>query len=148
MAVLLRKIRSFLRVPVSTKLLFLEAFFASAYVKATLLFFPFKKVAGWLGSAHGADATELNAQQRALVRQIDFSIRLCQRYAPWPTECYTTSLTAKKMLRRRKIGSVLYFGFGKDEHGKLKGHAWLKCGDMVVTGHCDFSQYQVHSSFS
>lgn len=148
MAVLLRKIRSFLRVPVSTKLLFLEAFFTSAYVKATLLFFPFKKVAGWLGSAQAADATELSMQQRVLVKQIDFAIRLCQRYAPWPTECYTTSLTAKKMLRRRKIGSVLYFGFGKDEQGKLKGHAWLRCGNMVVTGHCDFSQYQVHSSFS
>lgn len=148
MTVLLRKIRSFFKIPVSTKLLFLEAFFTSGYVKVALLFFPFKKVAGWLGNVTTNDRQDLTQDERRLVKEIDFAIRLCQRYAPWPTECYTTSLTAKKMLKRRKIASVLYFGFGKDEAGKLKGHAWLKCANIVVTGFADLSQYQVHSSFS
>ena len=52
------------------------------------------------------------------------------------------------LLKRRKVPSTLYFGFGKDEHNKLKGHAWLQCSGIIVTGFCDFSQYQVHSSFS
>ena len=51
LGVLLRKTKSFLRLPGSAKALFAEAVFTSAYVKATLLLLPFKKVAGWLGTS-------------------------------------------------------------------------------------------------
>ena len=145
---LLKKTKSFVSIPWSTKLLFAEAIFTSAYVKITLLFFPFGKVTRWLGSIqeHPADITM--PDKINLIKKIKFAVQLCNKYMPWPTECYTSSLTAKIMLKRRKLPSILYFGFCKDENGRLKGHAWLQCSEMIVTGFCDFSQFQVNLSFS
>ena len=145
--VLLRKIRSFITTSWTTKLLFAEAVVTSAYVKITLLFLPFRKIAGWLGSQADPQAASLPEAQLGMIEKIRFAIKLCDRYTPWPTECYTRSLTAKIMLKRRKIASTLFFGFSR-EQGEMKGHAWLKSSGIVVTGFCDFSKYNVHSSFS
>ena len=134
--------------PWATKCLFAEAIFTSAYVKALLLFFPFRKITPWLGSVQSQNAAVPVPGKMHLVNKIKFAVKLCDKYTPWPTECYTRSLTAKIMLKRRKLTSILYFGFRKDEQGKLKGHSWLQCAGTTVTGFCDFSKYQVHSSFS
>jgi hypothetical protein len=145
---LLRKIKSFAAIPWATKWLFAEAVFTAAYVKTTLLFLPFRKVALWLGSLKDQPDVQTAPDQQHLVKKISFAVKLCDRYTPWPTECYTRSLTAKIMLKRRKLPSTLYFGLRKDETNSLKGHAWLQCSGITVTGFCDFSQYQVHSRFS
>jgi hypothetical protein len=145
---LYRKTKSFIGIPLSTTLLFAEAAITSAYVKTVLLFFPFSKVANWLGTFTAQPIDIAIAENNDLVKKIKFAVRLCTRYMPWPVECYTSSLTAKIMLKRRKLASILYFGFYKDEGGSLKGHAWLRCSEIIVTGFCDFSKYQVHSSFS
>jgi len=145
---LLKKIKSFTAVPWSTKWLFMEAVFTAAYVKATLLFLPFRKVALWLGPLNDQPDVPTTPEHQNLVKKISFAVKLCDRYTPWPTECYTRSLTAKIMLKRRKLPSTLYFGLRKDEKNSLQGHAWLQCSGITVTGFCDFSQYQVHSRFS
>jgi len=146
--ILIRKINSFYSIPVATKWLFVESLITSAYVKCALLFLPFRVVAGWLGQG-SAGHVEAGARAEDLwIEKVKNAVRLCDKYAPWPTECYTRSLTAKIMLRRRKVASTLFFGFGRDPGGELKGHAWLKSSGRVVTGFCDFSKYEVHSSFS
>lgn len=143
-----RKIRSFLSISFSGKLLFIEAVFTSAWVKMTLLFFPFGKVAKWLGSANGHIHENKSAEDKGLVKKVQFALKLCDRYTPWPTECYTQALTAKILLRRRNIPGVIYFGFRKNENNQLMGHAWFKSTGEIVTGFCDFSLYTVHSSFT
>jgi len=144
----LKKIKSFAAIPWPVKWLFAEAVFTAAYVKVTLLFLPFRKVANWLGTVKNKPAHNSIPKELNLIKKISFAVKLCDRYTPWPTECYTRSLTAKIMLKRRKLPSTLYFGFRKDEKNSLSGHAWLQCSGVTVTGFCDFSQYQVHSFFS
>ncbi len=143
-----RKIKSFLSIPGYSKLLFAEAIFTSAWVKITLLFFPFSKVAKWLGKANEHNPEDNSTDEISKVKKVQFALKLCDRYVPWPTECYTQALTAKLLLKRRNIPGIIYFGFRKNDQGKLMGHAWLKSEGIVVTGFCDFSLYTVHSSFS
>ena len=143
-----QKIKSFAAIPWSTRWLFAEAVFTAAYVKATLMFLPFRRVARWLGHSTNQNDEHAVPMHANLVKEIGFAIKLCDRYTPWPTECYTKSLTAKIMLKRRQIPSTLYFGLRKDDQDGLKGHAWLHCSGITVTGLCDFSQYTVHSCFS
>lgn len=128
--------------------MFAEAVITSAYVKFTLLFLPFRKVAGWLGTPRQEVLHNDLAGKSELIEKIRFVVRLTDKYTPWPTECYTKSLTAKIMLRRRQLASTLFFGFRKDRQGGLKGHAWLQCAGITVTGFCDFSKYEIHSQFS
>jgi hypothetical protein len=142
------KIRTFIRLPLSTKWLFLEALFTSAWVKLSLSFFPFKKVLIWLGGMQTESDTIANAQTLDTRQQIKTALVLCNKYALWPTECYTLSLTGKLLLKRRKITSTLYIGFRKDEKGKYKGHAWLRANDTYISGFKEARDFQVHSMFS
>ena len=146
--VLFGKIKKFTVLPFALKLLFAEAVIISACVKATLLFLPFRKITLWLGKPGGTHKINNREEGVSLARQLRAVITLCDKYTPWPTECYTRALTAKIMLRRRNIDGTLYFGFQKDSNGQMAGHAWLTSCGIIITGFCDFSKYEVHSCFS
>jgi hypothetical protein len=42
-------------------------------------------------------------------------------------------MTARKLLMKKHISSTLYLGVGKD-NDQMIAHAWLRCGNMYVTG--------------
>lgn len=58
--------------------------------------------------------------------------RICNKTS-WESKCLVRALTAQKLLKRKKIHSTMYLGCKMDE-GKMVAHAWLRCGEMYVTG--------------
>jgi len=145
---LLRKGKTFLFLPLRVKWLFIEALYTSAWVKLSLSFFPFKKVMGWLGKPQIETTATANPQTIATRKEVKRALELCNKYAPWPTECYTLSLTGKLLLQRRHIDSTLYIGFRKDEYNAYKGHAWLRANDMYISGYKESVGFTIHSLFS
>ena len=145
---LFRKIKTFAGLPPAVKLLFAEALFTSALVKLTLKFFPFKKVLNWLGNVQQQSGYEANSETLLIRNQVKRALVLCDRYALWPTECYTLSLTGKLLLKKRNISSTLYIGFCKENDSKIKGHAWLRANDTFISGYREARGYTVHSTFS
>lgn len=142
-----KKINSFVQWPFNKKALFFEALFTSAWVKITLKFFPFKKVLAWLGTVNKESELTANAETLLFRKQVNNILQLCNKYALWPTECYTLSLTGKLILKRRKIASTLYIGFLKEESGKYKGHAWLRANDTYISGLNEAKGFTVHTLF-
>ncbi len=143
-----RKARTFYHLPLRLKLIFFEAFFTSAWVRLSLSFFPFRRVLGWLGSS--GSETPLTEEPESLeVRlQVARALRLCNRYAPWPTECYTLALTGKLLLRRRGVASTLYIGFKKSTSSNYEGHAWLRAADRYISGYPESQAFTVNYFFS
>jgi hypothetical protein len=64
---------------------------------------------------------------------------------PWRAGCLEQAIAAKAMLRRRGIASTLYLGVTRDPVG---AHAWLRVGDVNVTGGRDVARYAVVASFA
>ena len=58
--------------------------------------------------------------------------RICTKTS-WESKCLVRALTAQKLLKRKKIHSTMYLGCKMDE-GKMVAHAWIRCGEMYVTG--------------
>lgn len=134
--------------PKGNKLLFAEALITSAYVRFTLSFLPFKIVKGWLGKTNIRPDVELSSAQILQIKKTYHTLKLCDKYAFWKTECYTLALTGKILLRRRDIPSTLYIGWKKN-NDKYEGHAWLKtANDAVISGNMDLTQFQVNAFFS
>ncbi|EDM37300.1 hypothetical protein PBAL39_09161 [Pedobacter sp. BAL39] len=131
-----------------TKLLFIEALVISGWVKICLLFFPFNSIMGWLGNVHVESSFTKEDETLMLRREIKSAIGLCRKYAPWPTECYTMSLTGRIMLRWRKLSSTIYIGFKKEESGKYMGHAWLRANDLYISGYKESAGFTVNFIFS
>lgn len=70
--------------------------------------------------------------------------RICNKTS-WESKCLVRALTAQKLLKRKGIHSTMYLGCGLKD-GKMVAHAWLRVGQMYVTGG-DGSEYSVVDKF-
>jgi len=54
------------------------------------------------------------------------------------------------MLSRRGISATLYLGVARDENdpGAMAAHAWLRCGEVILTGAGGVERFSAISSFS
>jgi len=123
-------------------LLFAEAFLSLARARIMLLFRPFNKILPVLKD----DAVPTTQPDIALLELIQISIARAAAKSPWRTECFEQALAARMMLKKRGIATTTYFGVLKN-NDKIEAHAWLKCGDFVVTGWKKIEFYTVLSSY-
>ena len=144
---LLHKIKTLANLPFDTMGLFVKAVFISAIVRFTLLFLSFRKVLRWLGTAQKETSQHLNEAQQQYAQKVKSALWLCNKYTPWKTECYVQALTARILLRQRNVPSTIYIGFLRTAE-QMKGHAWLRSGNLIVTGNKGHTTFQVHSFFS
>lgn len=148
MAVLLRKLKTFHRLPWSVLLIFFKALAISAFIKFMLVFLPFNKVLRYLGKVGSETSTNDNEASVVYVKKLKTAMKLCKKYTVWYTECYSLALTAKILLALKGAESTLYIGFRKDINNKYEGHAWLRSGSIIVTGNINLPSYQVQSFFA
>lgn len=53
---------------------------------------------------------------------------------PWRSDCLVQALAARRWLAREGLRSDLFVGVRGTTSNAVEAHAWLKCGDRVVTG--------------
>jgi len=58
------------------------------------------------------------------------------------------AMTGKVMLRRRGIPGTLYLGLAKDGDSALSAHAWLRCGERILSGGPTHDQFTVIAHFA
>lgn len=56
-------------------------------------------------------------------------------------------MAAQAMLRRRGIGTTLYYGAMTSPEGQLQAHAWLQSEDGGVVGHEAAPAYNVLATY-
>ena len=143
-----RKLSTFFHQPNDVKLLFARAIITSAIVKSALVFIPFSKIKHVLGNPNIESKTECSEETAIYLRKVQTALRLCNKYTPWETECYTLALTGKILLKRKNIISTLYFGFRKNKKDEYEGHAWLRSGSVIISGNKNLPTYQIQSYFT
>ena len=135
---------------------FFEAIAISAIVRFTLSYLAASFRLRWMGKSIPPDSAlltsisenDISMECREKLMRVKTAVARCNRYAPWNTECLTQALTAKQMLNRRKVDSLLIIGFRKDAEGEIGGHAWLKVGPYFITGYRpDLDEYVVNGQF-
>jgi hypothetical protein len=145
---LLRKWESFRSTEPMARRLFVKAWLTSGFVRFTLRFLPFSRVLAWKGSP-GVECPEVPHPDSLRFRlALKRALVLCDRYAPWGTECYTRALTGKILLNRAGLPGTVYVGFSKKPDGRYEGHAWLRSYDSCLTGADQMHLYTVHTFYT
>lgn len=121
--------------------LFLLACFVSAKCSLITSIYPIRKYAQMLGEMNLESPLILSKDQEASIVMIRRTILRVNRYTPWKQTCFTKAFTAKILLSRANISSTLYLGVAKDSSNNLIAHAWLRCGDQIITGREQMSKY-------
>ncbi len=141
----LRKLLTLPRVDIG---LLLEAALMLGVARLAIALIPFRHVAPWLGVRQSATpAAPLLEAHACLAKRIGWAVHTAAGHLPWQAVCLPQAIAAKFMLRRRGFASTLYLGVSRDDMG-FKAHAWIRAGDVIVTGYQDMQRYTVVSSFA
>ncbi len=134
----------FLRLPVGSKVLLLEAWITLGLSRSMVLTLPFRWIAPGL-RARLPESAQTYGQAQA--QAVGWALRVASKYTPWNSNCLAQAIAGKRMLHRRKLSSTLVLGVRKGEQDELEAHAWLDCGSITLTGGHDHAGYSVMSSF-
>jgi hypothetical protein len=69
--------------------------------------------------------------------RLSWAIGAAAARVPWRSDCLLQVMAADRWLRRCGMQPEFFLGVAKDAAGQLEAHAWLRCGDAMVTGAVD-----------
>jgi hypothetical protein len=147
---LYRNLINFFRLPWQEKGLFIEVFFLTGVVRLIVLILPFR----WLAPALGKYMQESPAKEDILklktARRVGRIIESVNRHTLWESKCLVQAIVCKLVLRQYGIGNTLYLGVGKDEQEQMSlvAHAWLRCGELIITGGYNLNRYAIVGKFA
>lgn len=132
------------------RMLLVEAFLLLGVARLGVLILPFRLLAKSLGRHMAVDQAPVHSASLQLARMIGGAVRSASNYTPWGSVCLPQAVAAKWMLKRRHIPGTVYLGVMRDETKpeKLAAHAWIRCGQAILTGAKGHHQYTVVSTFS
>jgi hypothetical protein len=120
-------------------------------MRLAVLFISFQRTVVFLGLKQEASTLDiLNPEQSADVEKIGWSLRAVSARTPWESACLTQALAGMVMLQRRGIQAFLLLGVSRADSGpdSMAAHAWLKCGEAIVTGAGGHERFIVISTFA
>lgn len=124
-----------------------QAAIALAAMRAAVTVLPFRVTARLLGLEQiGARTTDRRRDARAA--EIGWALRATAAHTPWNNTCLVQALAGAAMLRQRRIPATLTLGVAREsatEH--LIAHAWLRCGEEVLTGDAARDRFVELASF-
>ena len=130
--------------------MFFEAFLLLGVMRAAILLLPFRRITTILGLAQGATSSMPAVDMTVDPADVGWAIRAAAARTPWESACLAQALTGMVMLSRRGIAATLYLGVARDEIDPeaMSAHAWLRCGDTILTGAGGVERFSAISSFS
>jgi hypothetical protein len=135
---------------INTAFFTLKVLLLSGYVRFALSFLPHSVVKKMMGPVVEAEPVfpVISKVEMHIIKKLVIAIARVKRIVPWNMECYTQALTAKIILKKYSIPTILLIGFRKDDTGKVQGHAWLKYDQQIITGYApDLDSYALNGRF-
>lgn len=68
------------------------------------------------------------------VERLSWAIAVAAQCVPWRSDCLIQVIAADRWLRRHCLRPDFYLGVAKNAQGAFAAHAWLRYGDLTVTG--------------
>ncbi len=133
---MIRSLRRLRERPWAERLLLAEALVTLAIMRTAQLWAPFQRTVRFLGLAPGESPGAIDPAGSVLAASVGWAVRAAAARTPWQSACLVQALAALWLLERKGIPATLYLGVAKDPgaHGGFAAHAWLRCGETIITG--------------
>src|SRR5882724_2015810 len=131
-----------LRLVSGHRALVVEAALYLLLTQVTLTLVSFPKLARRLGGCvQPADPRAAQARrgtrpgQSLVALEIGWAVARAAQRIPFEVMCLPRAMSARAMLARRGIGSVLHFGRAAGKQAPMAAHVWLDAAGIQVTGY-------------
>ena len=80
-----------------------------------------------------------------LLERVGSAVSAAANNVPWRSDCFPQTIAARMLLKRYGYASTIHFGVERVGEDTLNGHAWLTCGETMITGGEDLDRYaEIH----
>lgn len=100
------------------------------------------------GAQNSLSPNSIPVEAEPVVDRVAWAIEAVRWATPWDSNCLARALTGKRMLRRRRVDCTIYLGVKKSDPRSLEAHAWLRCGEKIITGEPGHDQFIVVATFA
>jgi hypothetical protein len=105
---------------------------------------PFGRLAARMSTDPGIDDSDADPE---VLQQFGRAVSLAASQVPWRSDCFPQCIAASMLLKRDGYRSTIHIGVERVGDDVLNGHAWLTCGEIVVTGGGELDRYtELHTS--
>jgi hypothetical protein len=125
-----------------------EAYCLLGLARLASLTVPLRWIVPFFGKIHGTTPDKVPEDEMRAARDISQAVENAARHTPWESRCLVQAIAANAMLRRRGMRGTLYLGLAKDERVGVCAHAWLRFGDMILTGESEVDEFSMAGSFA
>ena len=115
------------------RLLAVKALVLSAYYRLYLFWGSMEQLKSRIGVEHEESSGDVPEGMVPYLFRISYAVNHVCKHTPWQSKCLVRALTAQKLLKEKRLDSTLYLGVSEKEN-KMVAHAWLRCGNVFVTG--------------
>lgn len=122
------RLRKFFKLAAPDRWLLASAVISVIKARITVMFVPVRKIL-----QPGARQTEA-AFADTDAAKIGWAVEMAARIVPTAKNCLVRAIAGRDMLARRGVSSKIRLGIAKNSPDALSGHAWLECGNRIVTG--------------
>lgn len=145
---MIRRVKVFLGLSWQEQRLFIEVVCLTAIVRLAILLLPFRILAPILGKHMQESPMQEGDIKMKAAQRIGRIVMTVSQYTPWKSKCLVQAITGKIMLRRHGVANTLYLGVGRDQGRFLVAHAWLRCGEEIITGGQGRDVFTIVAKFS
>ncbi|MCG1024345.1 MAG: lasso peptide biosynthesis B2 protein [Dehalobacter sp.] len=138
----------FIKCSLKEKLLLISSFLLLGIVRFLILIIPFKYITLLIGEKMADSPSTMDQKKHGKALKIGRAVSLVSRYTPWESKCLVQAVTALFYLRIFGIPYTLYLGLDKGETNQLLAHAWLRCGELIITGNNEKDRFKVVAQFA
>jgi hypothetical protein len=137
---MMRRIAKFFALTRPDRALLLRALAPLIAMRAAIWTLPFARVSR-IADAMSRPMRMRAAGARPSPDRIAWAVRVASRGVPDGSNCLVRALATGIMLKRYDYPSELKIGVMKPVDGRLKAHAWLESGGIVVIGDFQLDRY-------
>lgn len=144
-----KALRIFLSRPWPIKWLVVDAGCTLLWFALYVRWRPFRQLtATWDGPGKAAP-THITADQQVLAREVEWLIGSLSRRLPFQVTCLMQAAAARSLLTRRGVPCTVYIGVAprRDDGRNVNAHAWLQCGERIITGRAEARNFRAMTSF-
>jgi hypothetical protein len=132
------KWRRFMQLNAADRWLLLRAAGWLLIARIMLVALSFERLSTRLSATNQSSQIEPDAD---LLQRISFAVSAAANNVPWRSDCFPQTIAARMLLKRFGYASTIHFGVERAGEDVLNGHAWLTCGETVVTGGAELDRY-------
>jgi hypothetical protein len=133
----MRKLRSFFSRNFSQQILLLKATMLLPFCQLCVKILPFRIIVTifHLESSFPSFSPAFTSDHFAFAKEVHWAIQSSiSCFHCCKVHCLGQALAGRILLRQKRISSTLFLGVKRKVDLSLGAHAWLCCGDVIVTG--------------